>query len=657
MLRQIRSKFGEMLAWLGPTAKLLLVAAFFLALFVSILGWQTPLVRAAELALFNQRYQMAMGVSETDERIALVAYTEETAMETGRRSPVDRSMLARALPSIDAARPRAVVIDILLDSPTQEDEQLVAALTAMRTPTYVAMPGDPDDFDLSFERTEYLQSLSDSLTGSNVEFADPRLRIDSDGVVRRWPVAGEIPLIADAVVREGDPFADYGGPVRYRTPAYVDGTVFPMLAIDMVADPAVGPLLEEFLVGRIVLIGTDYFDLNRVDVPYIDRATGMTTASGLEVQAHMIAQRLDNVRYDDPPDWLGGLMVIIAMASAIILGLFVQGKWLHIAGVIAVLLILLALPFGIQMIVPLPTYGLPAAGPVFGWALIILTLVTVRRSIAWERGRVAQFALARYLPPDIATELLARPSDAALSGDRRMIFTVFTDMEGFNDLCHRTDAGDVASLLNAYLETLSAVVIDHGGTIDKYVGDALVAIWGAPIARDDDGLRAYRAAIALQQAGEAFRTDPQWAEYKVGRTRVGMHYGEAIVGNFGGKDRIQYTALGDTMNVAARLEAANKELGTKILVSDAAIDQLPGSQCRTMGSIFLRGRSTPVIVFEPVPDMDPEHFDRLEALHRRAMEGDPAAIDALRRLAPEDEALGSFVERMSRIIEQRQGGD
>jgi adenylate cyclase len=76
-----------------------------------------------------------------------------------------------------------------------------------------------------------------------------------------------------------------------------------------------------------------------------------------------------------------------------------------------------------------------------------------------------------------------------------------------------------------------------------------------------------------------------------------------------------------------------------------------------MGSIFLRGRSTPVIVFEPVPDMDPEHFDRLEALHRRAMEGDPAAIDELRRLAPQDEALGSFVERMSRIIEQRQGGD
>ena len=656
MLRQIRSKFGEMLAWLGPTAKLLLVAAFLLALFVSILGWQTPYVRNAEMGLFNLRYMSVMGIVEKDDRVVMIVYDEQTAMNTGQRAPVDRALLARALPVIDAMEPRAIAIDILFDGTTEGDEALLAALSDMQTPTYVAA-ADPAIDRLIEERFAFLDTLADALDGSNVSFADTRLEFDSDRVVRRWPVAGEIPLIADAVVREGDPFADYGGPIRYRAPLYMDGAVFDKLPIDFFADPEIALVMDEFLNDRIVLIGTDFIDLGRYPVPFFDTRTESATASGIDIQAHMIAQRLDNVRYDDPPPLLSGLMIFIAMASAVVLGLFVQSKWLHIAGVIGVLAILLILPFGMQMIIPTPTYGFPAAGPIFGWALIILTLVTVRRSIAWERGRVAQFALARYLPPDIATEILARPSDAALSGDRRMIFTVFTDMEGFTDLCHRTDAGDVASLLNAYLETLSAVVIEHGGTIDKYVGDALVAIWGAPIARDDDGLRAYRAAIALQQAGEAFRTDPQWAEYKVGRTRVGMHYGEAIVGNFGGKDRIQYTALGDTMNVAARLEAANKELGTKILVSDAAIDQLPGSQCRTMGSIFLRGRSTPVIVFEPVPDMDPEHFDRLEALHRRAMEGDPAAIDALRRLAPQDEALGSFVERMSRIIEQRQGGD
>ncbi|WP_299329388.1 adenylate/guanylate cyclase domain-containing protein [Parasphingopyxis sp.] len=653
MLPQIRSKFGEMLAWLGPTAKFLLVAAFFLALFVSILGWQTPFVRSAEMALFNLRYQTVMGVADIDERLVMIVYNEETALDTGRRSPVDRALLARALPVIDAMQPRAIAIDILFDSTTEGDEALLAALSGVQTPTYVAGV-DPAFEPFADTRLAFLGSLTATLGGSNVSFADASLETDSDGVVRRWPVGEDRPLIADSVVRDGTPFDDYGGLIRYRAPMYADTAVFDKLPIDFFTDPEVALFMDALVRDRIVLIGVDYFDLDRFDVPFIDPATDTTTVSGIDIQAHMIAQRLDNIRYDDPPGWLAGLVVIFAIASAIVLGLFVHSKWLHIAGVIGVLAILLILPFGLQMIIPTPTYGFPAAGPVLGWALIILTLVTVRRSIAWERGRVAQFALARYLPPDIATEILARPSDAALSGDRRMIFTVFTDMEGFTDLCHRTDAGDVASLLNAYLETLSAVVIEHGGTIDKYVGDALVAIWGAPIAREDDGLRAYRAAIALQQAGEAFRTDPQWTDARVGRTRVGMHYGEAIVGNFGGKDRIQYTALGDTMNVAARLEAANKELGTKILVSDAAIDQLPGSQCRTMGSIFLRGRSTPVIVFEPVPDMDPEHFDRLEALHRRAMEGDPKAIAELRQLAPEDEALASFVERMGRIIEQRE---
>lgn len=657
MLKLVRTKFAELRTWLGPTAQFLLAMTFLLAVFVSIWGWQTPIVRSIEMGLFNLRYLTVLGVAEEDDRITMLVYTEETARDTGRFIPVDRTLLAEALPAIDAAGPEAVIVDIVFASPTDDDEALLAALVDMRSPTYLATVDQTTSPDISPMRDDFRADFGERLLGTNVSFVDARLQTGDDDSVTHWPIETGLPLLANATAASGNSFASYGGPIRYRTPVYEDSPVFTRLPIDWFADPVMAEAMQDFIAGRIVLIGVDYAGFDRISVPFPDPISGMAETSGLDIHAHMISQRLDGVRYAEPPGRLGGALIFIILVSAILLGLFIQNRWLHIAGAVAILAIFLVLPFAVQMVVPFPTFGLPAAGPLIGGALIVFALVTVRRSIAWEKGRVAQFALSRYLPPDIATEILSRPSDEALSGDRRMIFTVFTDMEGFTDLCHRNDAGYVASLLNAYLETLSAVVIDHGGTIDKYVGDALVAIWGAPVARDDDGVRAYRAAIALQQAGEAFRSDPQWADANVGRTRVGMHYGEAIVGNFGGKDRIQYTALGDTMNVAARLEAANKELGTKILVSDAAIDQLPGSQCRTMGSIYLRGRATPVIVFEPVPEMDPDDFDRLEALHRRAMEGDPEAIDELRALAPEDEALASFVERMGRIIEQRQEPD
>ncbi|MCM3296637.1 adenylate/guanylate cyclase domain-containing protein, partial [Staphylococcus capitis] len=128
-------------------------------------------------------------------------------------------------------------------------------------------------------------------------------------------------------------------------------------------------------------------------------------------------------------------------------------------------------------------------------------------------------------------------------------FCVFTDLEGFTKLSHAVTPETVARLLNEYLDRLSDIVLAHGGTIDKFVGDAVVAFWGAPISRPDDGEKEATAALAMYQAGERFRVDLAAGDIPpIGMTRVGLHVGDAIVGNFGGEGRIQYTALGDSMN-------------------------------------------------------------------------------------------------------------
>jgi adenylate cyclase len=204
-------------------------------------------------------------------------------------------------------------------------------------------------------------------------------------------------------------------------------------------------------------------------------------------------------------------------------------------------------------------------------------------------------------------------------------------------------------LLNRYLDLLSDVVLQYGGTIDKFVGDAVVAFWGAPISRPDDGERAARAAYAMWQAGEAFRQTVPEGVPPVGRTRVGLHFGEAIVGNFGGEDRIQYTALGDSMNTASRLEAANKKLKTNVIASAEAATRSGLDWWRPMGRITLRGRSTPVDIFDIVPNLPNGALTHIRALLDRIALGDEKAhreLEALAADSPDDAALNNLVYRM-----------
>ena len=177
----------------------------------------------------------------------------------------------------------------------------------------------------------------------------------------------------------------------------------------------------------------------------------------------------------------------------------------------------------------------------------------------------------------------------------------------------------------------------------------MVAFWGAPIAYPDDGERAIRAAWAMYEAGEEFRRNVPEGIPPVGRTRVGVHFGEAVVGNFGGEGRIQYTALGDAMNTASRLEAANKALETRVLVSRAAVERSGLDWFRAMGSITLRGRATPIDVFEPVPTLAPDARSVVNALVEAHSTGDSALVQRLTAKLSEtgqDKALGNLIERL-----------
>jgi len=220
-----------------------------------------------------------------------------------------------------------------------------------------------------------------------------------------------------------------------------------------------------------------------------------------------------------------------------------------------------------------------------------------QRQLAAER---AYASLSRYFSPNLAQRLASDTEAVDLGGQRRNIATLFTDIAGFTTLVETLAPDVLAPLLNDYLAGMTDIVFAHEGTVAKIVGDAMHVLFGAPGEQADHGDRAVACALALDEFAQSFRERWQEKGIALGVTRIGAHAGPAIVGNFGGGRFFDYTAYGDTVNVAARLETANKPLGTHICVSAALAEQVKDFRGRPVGDLVLRGKSEAMRAFEPM---------------------------------------------------------
>ncbi|MET1111478.1 MAG: adenylate/guanylate cyclase domain-containing protein, partial [Allosphingosinicella sp.] len=561
-----------------------------LALLTARYSWSLPLASDAERALYDTRFVRAAPRVAQDDRIVLITYDDQTLQALQKRSPLDRRVLAEALASLERMNPKAIGIDILFDQPQAEDAQLLATFRAMKTPTLLAYATKAENEDqIEYEQQQFLRQFIGRARTATVRPASIKMEPDyEDGVIRRWPVQdGNLPPeLANLMTPLHPEFVRYSGSIDFQLPAEADRPVFTEFAIQSL--PLLGDAIRDQIEGRYVLIGGNIKDEDDYETP-MSRSTGRWM-KGVEVHAHMLAQQLDGrMRPALPPFvlWLNALAVMIAGGVSSLL----DTRGWRLALVLGVQFVIIAAsPFLLQSW-GLDTYGVPAFGAALGWALAFTAVETAARAVGSEQRRFAQSTLGKYLPADVAAEILKDPDRLTLTGEKRPIYALFSDLEGFTKLSHAISPEQLSSLLNRYLEMLSEVVLRHGGPIDKFVGDALVAFWGAPIARADDADRAALAAIALYEAGEEFRRSAGEGMPAIGCTRVGLHHGEAVVGNFGGEGRIQYTALGDAMNTASRLESANKQRHSTVLVSAEAKAETSLDIFRPLGRVVLSGRA------------------------------------------------------------------
>jgi class 3 adenylate cyclase len=272
-----------------------------------------------------------------------------------------------------------------------------------------------------------------------------------------------------------------------------------------------------------------------------------------------------------------------------------------------------------------------------------------RRQAEAER---AHASLSRYFSPQIASRLACANGEGdGMEVQWRDVATIFTDITGFTSLVESAKPEVLGELLNEYVGGMTDVVFAHEGTVAKIIGDAIQVLFNAPGDQPDFAARAVACAHDLDCWAQEFRKRWKAKNVSFGATRIGVHAGPALVGNFGGGRFFDYTAYGDTINTAARLEAANKVLGTRICVSATVAGGVPDFQGRPIGDLMLRGRSEPLRAFEPLQPANvqapaivqySEAFAKLEAGDVTAM----PAFAALVGLHADDPLAGFHLRRL-----------
>ncbi|QDF95778.1 adenylate/guanylate cyclase domain-containing protein [Azoarcus sp. DD4] len=263
---------------------------------------------------------------------------------------------------------------------------------------------------------------------------------------------------------------------------------------------------------------------------------------------------------------------------------------------------------------------------------VFITAGVARHRREELRQRWLRQAFARYVSPNLVDHLVRHPESLRLGGERRVCSFVFTDIAGYTRLIEDLDPAEAVGLLNDYLAGMVEIAFRHQGTLDRIVGDAVAVLFSAPLVQDDHGARALACALDLRRFTDAYAATLQARGIAFGHTRIGVHSGEVIVGNFGGSTMFDYRALGDPVNVAARLESANKWIGTRICISAAVRDACPSVPTRPVGRLLLQGKTVPLMAYEPLADGVPEDAG-YEAAYALLAAGEPGALQAFERLA------------------------
>lgn len=490
----------------------------------------------------------------------------------------------------------------------------------------------PDEGDSEFllPAPELLLAVPDLDLARHVGLAD--LRADADGIVRRFSLApalrvppgaapADLPRLGFAALlaaraagawppREQDGGAllrmggrshrldDAGEPIAFAgPPGHIPRVPFAaLLAPNALEQPAVRAMK-----GRVVIIGGEYAGMNDTHAtPYVSGffKTAGRYMTGPELQANIVETLLSGRQPASLPAW----QELLASGGWLLLGLLLFLRLRPAAAALA-LPVLAGGAAAAAYVLFLQDVRFPLAALVGGLILLLLAVLGLRYVLEErERGRITGL-FGRYVSAHVVEELIASGAPPQLGGVRRTVTVLFSDIRNFTVIAERLKPEEVVEMLNRYFGEVCRIILEEGGTIDKFIGDAVMVQFGAPVSHADDADRALRTALRMQQAAHAFAgwmrerfPGRDLPDFAIG---IGVHTGPAVIGNIGSEQRTEYTAIGDTVNAASRIEGVTKEMQCTILASAATLAACQGQvQTGKSQTVRVKGKAAPLELFE-----------------------------------------------------------
>jgi len=532
-----------------------------------------------------------------DDRLVILAIDEPTFQELEKQWPFPRSFHAKLLDRLTADGATAVAFDVVFAEPSSpiEDNSFAKAISRSKH-VILASSTDITESNGSTLWTEVLPAAGFLSEGAIT--GDARVIPDDDFVIRHLERSPSS-LAAKLAASSGHPIAETEEPPRFIEYAGPSGTI-PTYSYYQALIP--GLLPAGFFKDKLVLIGrgvrtasgTNHSSSDAFNSPFGILDHGNRLIHGVEIHANMALNHLTG----------GGISPLNAVFSWIFLTIALL-TMANLQQRISPLGIAL-LTGGLVVCLGLLSYflfsryklWLPPLTPALGTLSLAGAITLVEFVAARHSARETRLMFSQYVPPDVVNQLIERPELMRLGGVTRRITLMFTDLANFTAMSELLSPEDTVEVLTDYFNEMTACIHRHGGTVDKFIGDAVMAFWGAPL---DDPLqeeRAVRAAIEMHAAMPFLVARLIERGLPPINMRIGIHTGDAVVGNVGAASRFSYTAIGDAVNLAARLEGANKAFDTNILISGETAAKLPEElRIAYIDRIIVKGKTDPIDVF------------------------------------------------------------
>ena len=549
--------------------------------------------------------------------ISVVLIDDAALEDYAYQRPIPRDLLAELISVVSKAGAKRISVDVFLKDLTWEgeDEELVQSLQASGNVTIASNFKEVDGKTIwDLPHPIFLDSVDS--TGVSGLPIDPNDQIIRRALASQNQAGLFIPTLAGAMF-----LATGGGEIGKPGAPKISEKSLPSFAqnsakfiVDFLGPPSSvaqedyaiktfpassvisGLILKKWFAGKYVLIGMGSSDKTHTfRTPYYSEKYKYPLTPSVEIHANVLATLLNGGKIKPVPDWesvaIVLIMVLFTGAVAFVYSLIVT--------VFFTTVIFTGFVFGnfayfgnTALLLPIVPVGL-------GMGFAFLSTVVYR--LTWERSykRWLKNAFQMHLPPEIAETLVESRESLDLTGEKRELTLLFTDLEGFTAISESTQPKELVDLLSCYFDGMTEILFKHGGTLDQYVGDALAAFWNAPITQEDHAERALLTALEMIEFTDRFNRSFKNPGQPEIRTRIGINTGQVVVGNAGSKGRFNYTVMGSEVNLAARLESINKEFGTYLTISQSVLNRVRSKVVvRKLDVIRLKSNTQPVTIHE-----------------------------------------------------------